>query len=145
MNVIGWGLCREVWEEGRAKGWVRGFKEPSQREACLIRREDTPRRGAAVCKGSMKKQYSGLHLKTPSWWGRETLLLPSRSPWGSDGDAATVLCLPATVTALSVGPTREGLLLSGEGAGQSWESGLSPGRQCWPGDPGPLFPGHFHE
>lgn len=25
VNVRGWGLCREVWEEGRAKGWVQGI------------------------------------------------------------------------------------------------------------------------
>lgn len=88
---------------------MQGLKEPSQRGVYLIRREDTSRRRATVCKGPMKKENLGLPLKTPSWWGWGTLLLfPSRSPWGSDGDAATVLCPPATITALPVSPVRGG-------------------------------------
>lgn len=52
--------------------------------------------------------------------------------------------LPQSLLFLSV-PHGRGCSSVVKGRGQSWESGLSPGRQCWPGDPGPLFPGHFHE
>lgn len=123
MNVIGWGLCREVWEEGRAKGWVRGFKEPSQSGACLIRREDTPRRGAAVCKGSVRKEYLGLHLKTPSWWGGRHF----SSHEGAPGEVMVMLplssvLLPRSLLFLSV-PHGRGCSSVVKGRGRAGRAG----------------------